>query len=142
MTHDSRDRGLLGRWGAWSPAAHGGFLAFWLVFIVAGFGLAGGAFGNEGVFQRLHSGEITTPGENHEGRQLLQAGGSTGFSTYTLTLEGVDLTDPQVGAAATRAVQDLVAVPGSPRPSTRSSCRAGRRVRRRRDAGHRWPDIG
>lgn len=111
MTHDSRDRGLLGRWGRLVSRRAWWVLAFWLVFIVAGLGVAGGAFGNEGVFQRLHSGEITTPGENHEGRQLLQAGGSTGFSTYTLTLEGVDLTDPQVAAAATRAVQDLVAVP-------------------------------
>lgn len=111
MTHDPRHGLLLRRWGRLVSTHARWVLAFWVAFIVAGFGLAGGAFGNEGVFSRLHSGEITVPGENRDGRDLLDKGGSTGFSTYTLTLEGVDLADPATARAAAAAVKDLMAIP-------------------------------
>ena len=66
--------------------------------------------GTPSLFDRLDSGEITVDGENQRGRELLAQGGATGFSTYTLTLTGVDLTDPAVASAAARAAQDLSAV--------------------------------
>jgi RND superfamily putative drug exporter len=85
-------------------------LVFWVLFIVAGFGLATGAFGTESLFDRLHSGEIVVPGENADGRAVLREAGASGFSTYTLTIEGVDLHDPAVATAAVAAVKDLTAI--------------------------------
>ena len=81
-----------------------------MVFVVAGFAVALGAVGTPSLFDRLDSGEITVDGENQRGRDLLAQGGATGFSTYTLTLTGVDLADPAVASAAAQAAQDLTAV--------------------------------
>lgn len=85
-------------------------LVFWVVFIVGGFATALGVFGTPSLFSRLHSGEILVPGENKDGRDLLTKGGSSGFSTYTLTIEGADLTSPAVAQAAGGAVKDLMAI--------------------------------
>lgn len=82
----------------------------WVVAIIAGFTISLGAFGGPSLFDRLHSGEILTPGQNQDGRDLLTRGGSTGFSTYTLTIEGAPLTDPEVTAAARQAVADLMTI--------------------------------
>ena len=81
-------------------------LVAWIVFLVAGLDLASGAFGNQSLFDRLHSGEIVVPGENADGREVLRQAGASGFSTYTLTVEGVALDDPAVSAAAVSAVKN------------------------------------
>ena len=90
MTEDPR-AGLLRRWGLFVGRHARVVVLAWCAFIVAGFVLALGVAGTPGLFDRLHSGEIIVPGENIDGRELLTRGGSTAFSTYTLTVEGADL---------------------------------------------------
>lgn len=110
VTPDLRGDRLLLRWGGFVARHARAVVLLWLVFIAAGFTVALGGFGGQSLFDRLHSGEILVPGENRDGRDLLTAGGSTGFSTYLLTLEGVDLQAPQVAAAAGQAAADLMTV--------------------------------
>ena len=109
-TLDGGRAGLLPRWGAVVARRATAVVVFWVVFVAAGFAVALGAVGTPSLFDRLDSGEITVDGENQRGRELLAQGGATGFSTYTLTLTGVDLSDPAVASAAARAAQDLSAV--------------------------------
>ena len=80
---------------------------FWVVFVVAGLGTALGAFGNPGLFDRLDSGEIVVDGENQQGRDILTEAGGSGFSTYSLLVQGVDLSDPTVAQAGADAVAAL-----------------------------------
>ncbi len=113
------------RHGAARPAPHGAFLhawgrfvarrapfivAFWLLFIVGGLGIAGGAFGNESLFSRLTSGEIKADGENQTGRDLLEKAGASGFQTYSLMVQGVDLHAASVAQAAQQAGKDISAL--------------------------------
>jgi RND superfamily putative drug exporter len=111
VTHDPRHGLLLRRWGRFVTRHPRSIVASWLAFIVAGFVLALGVAGTPALFDRLHSGEIVVPGENADGRDLLARGGSTGFSTYILTVEGVDLADPAVVRAAATAARDIGAIP-------------------------------
>ena len=108
--HDPRHGALLRRWGAVVARRAAGRRVVWAVLVVAGFGIALGAFGTPSLFDRLDSGEIVVDGENSAGRDLLATGGGSGFSTYTQTLTGVDLTDPAVATAAATAVKDLTAI--------------------------------
>ncbi|MEO5608479.1 MAG: MMPL family transporter [Ornithinibacter sp.] len=103
-------RSLLSRWGGVIARRATAVVVFWVVFVLVGFGTALGAFGNTGLFARLGSGEIVVDGENQQGRAVLTQAGGSGFSTYTLIVDGVDVADPSVAAAATRAVADLAAV--------------------------------
>ena len=102
--------GALRRWGGVVGRHPRAVLAFWVVFIVAGFGTALGAFGTPSLFDRVGSGEIVVDGENQAGRAVLTEAGGSGFSTYTLLVRGVDLEDPAVARAAAEAVRDLTAV--------------------------------
>ena len=108
--HDPRHGALLRRWGSLVARRARAVVAVWAVLVVAGFGVALGAFGTPSLFDRLDSGEIVVDGENQAGRDLLATGGGSGFSTYTQTLTGVDLTDPAVATAAATAVEDLTAI--------------------------------
>jgi RND superfamily putative drug exporter len=108
--HDPRHGVVLRRWGGTVARRARTVVVVWAVLVVAGFGLALGAFGTPSLFDRLDSGEIVVDGENQAGRDLLAKGGGSGFSTYTQTLTGVDLADPAVGTAATKAVQEITAV--------------------------------
>lgn len=85
-------------------------VVLWVVFIGAGFALAGGLLGTPSLFDRLHSGEIVAPGENADGRAVLRDAGASGFTTYTLTVEGVRLDAPLVAAAAVRSIERLTAI--------------------------------
>jgi RND superfamily putative drug exporter len=102
--------GALRRWGGVVGRHPRLVLGFWVVFIVAGFGTALGAFGTPSLFSRLDSGEIVVDGENRDGRTVLAEAGGSGFSTYTLLVEGVDLSDPEVARASAAAVADLTAI--------------------------------
>ncbi|MGL4743216.1 MAG: MMPL family transporter [Dermatophilaceae bacterium] len=82
----------------------------WALFIVAAFATALGLIGTPSLFDRLDSGEVVAEGENLTGREVLNAAGGSGFGTYTLTLDGVDLTEPGVARAAAAAVQRLTAI--------------------------------
>ncbi|GAA4388938.1 MMPL family transporter [Ornithinibacter aureus] len=100
----------LERWGRHVARRAKAIVIFWLLFIVVGFAVALGATGTPSLFSRLDSGEIVVAGENQDGRDLLAQGGGSGFSTYTQTLTGVDLSDPAVASAAASAVQSLSAI--------------------------------
>ena len=100
----------LERWGRHVARHAKAIVGFWVLFIVLGFAVALGATGTPSRFSRLDSGEIVVAGENQDGRDLLAQGGGSGFSTYTQTLTGVDLSDPAVASAAATAVQDLSAI--------------------------------
>ncbi|MBP6995827.1 MAG: MMPL family transporter [Phycicoccus sp.] len=107
MTSDPRQHRLLSRWGAFVARRARAVVLVWVLAIVAGFAVSLGLLGGPSLFDRLDSGEILTPGDNQDGRELLDRGGSTGFSTYTLTIEDAPLADPAVVAAAQQAVSDL-----------------------------------
>jgi putative drug exporter of the RND superfamily len=108
--HDPRHGALLRRWGSLVARRARAVVVVWAVLVVAGFGVALGAFGTPSLFDRLDSGEIVVDGENQQGRDLLATGGGSGFSTYTQTLTGVDLADPAVATAAATAVEDLTTI--------------------------------
>ena len=101
----------LARWGTWVSQHAGRVVAGWLVAIVLAFATALGGLG-EGLFPRLTNGDISAPGESEEGFALISEGEEGGFTSYTLMLEGVDPAAPEVAAAAGRAVQSLVKIPG------------------------------
>ncbi len=104
------DASLLTRWGGVVARRAGTIVVFWVVFVVAGLGTALGAFGNPGLFERLDSGEIVVDGENQQGRDILTEAGGSGFSTYSLLVEGVDQDDPTVARAGADAVAALLAI--------------------------------
>jgi len=108
--HDPQHGALLRRWGAVVARRARAVVVVWVVLVVAGFGVALGAFGTVSLFDRLNSGEIVVDGENQAGRDLLATGGGSGFSTYTQALTGVDLTDPKVATAGATAVKALTAI--------------------------------
>ncbi|MEI2777855.1 MAG: MMPL family transporter [Tetrasphaera sp.] len=99
----------------------------WLVAIALAFGAALGLLGTPGLFERVHSGDVSAPGENQTGLEVLGESGARGFRTYTLLLQGVDIEDRAVARAGTAAVRELrriehvadaanpVAVRGGPR---------------------------
>lgn len=84
----------------------------WVLLVLLGFAAAGGAFGNERLFDRLTTGEPTVPGENETGRDLVADSGSSGFQTITVRVDGVDVASPAVGRAARRAAEQVGALPG------------------------------
>ncbi|MCE1179607.1 MAG: MMPL family transporter [Micrococcales bacterium] len=83
----------------------------WLLFVVGGMGAATGAFGNESLFARLHSGDPSVDGEAQAGRDLLSGGDSTFHTTMHLT-SGVDLHSPVVWRAAGEGLRDLNGIDG------------------------------
>ncbi len=103
-------RPALERWGRFVAAHARSMLVGWLVFVAAGFAVALGGLGTPSLFDRLDTGEIVVDGENQDGRVVLSEAGGSGFSTYTLLVEGVDVTDPGVARTAAAAVQDVLAV--------------------------------
>jgi len=107
---DPRHGALLRRWGRVVGRHPRTILLTWVLLVVAGFAVAEGALGTQSVFDRLHSGEITAPGEAMTGRDLLTRAGVTSYATSTLLLEGVDLDSPTVARAAAQAVKDLTSV--------------------------------
>jgi RND superfamily putative drug exporter len=107
---DPRHGAPLRRWGRFVGRHAKAFVLAWLVFIVAGFAVADGGLGTDALFDRLHSGEVTSPGEARTGRDLLAQAGVTGFATYTLVVDGVDLSSGTVAQAATLAARDIAAI--------------------------------
>ena len=103
----------------------------WLAFIALGFSLALGALGNQALFERLSSGDVSVDGENAQGLALLAEGGAGGFSTYSLA-ERCGPRRSDGGRAARAAVTRLRAVDGSSPRSTPLSCRTDSPVPPRR----------
>lgn len=92
-------------------ARHPGWIVVaWLVVTVASFAAATGAFG-EGLFARLHTGQLTVPGESDEGLAVLTEYNTTGQS-LTLVVHGIDPADPGLVEPVGQAHQDLLAIDG------------------------------
>ncbi len=90
----------------------GRVVAAWVVVVVVGFALAGGLVG-EGLFGRLHSGDIRVPGQSRSGLDALSAasaGGSAG-PRYTMVASGADVSRPGAAAAASTAVRTISEIP-------------------------------
>jgi len=111
-THPDRSRSLLSRLGRGLARRPRTVVATWLLLVIAGFGVAGGALGGGSLFNRLHTGEPTVSGENIHGRNLLTAAGQSSLSTYTVRVDGVDLASPAVTRAALQTAGVIKDVPG------------------------------
>lgn len=86
------------------------FLVAWLVAVVAGFGAASGAFGNEALFDRLQAGDAPqVPGESTTGRELLAASDTTG-TVLQLLVDDTDPQDPALRGLVTGARPGLAAI--------------------------------
>ena len=68
----------------------------WTVLVVAFFALALGGVTGQGLFDRLHSGDATTPGEAQDARDLLNDAGGGELATDTLMVHGSPATEPVV----------------------------------------------
>ncbi|WP_235545643.1 MMPL family transporter [Phycicoccus sp. Soil802] len=110
--HPDRSRSALSHLGAALGRRPGVVVVTWVLLVLLGFAAAGGAFGNERLFDRLTAGEPTVPGENETGRDLIADSGSSGFQTITVRVDGVDVSSPAVGQAAQRAAQQVGELPG------------------------------
>lgn len=113
MGRHSRVRGsLLSRLGRGMARHPGRVVLAWVVLSLLGFALAGGAVG-EGLFPRLHSGDIKVPGQSQSGFDALDAqrSGSAQGPTYTMVARGARVTAAATAKAAARAVKDIAAVP-------------------------------
>jgi RND superfamily putative drug exporter len=110
LTDVGNDLGVLQALGR-GIARHPGLIVLaWFAITFASFAAATGAFG-EGLFARLHSGQLTVPGESDEGLAILMQASTTGQS-LTLLVQGVDPTDPGLVEPVSRAHQDLLEIPG------------------------------
>ena len=110
---DTADRpSLLRRWGEVIGEHPWRVVAAWAVLVAMSFALALGALGNEPLFDRLGSGEISSPGDARDARDLVEAAGGGGYADDTMIMRGVDLTDTQAQAAALEALADLNDVNG------------------------------
>ena len=110
--HPDRSRSGLSRLGRAIAHRPKTVMLVWLLLVAAGFGVATGAFGGESLFGRLHSGEPSVSGENGTGRDLLTKAGASQLSTYTVRVDGVDVTAPQTQRAALEVAQRVKAIPG------------------------------
>ena len=111
-SHPDRSGSALSHLGARLGRRPGLVVVSWVLLVLLGFAAAGGAFGNERLFDRLTTGEPTVPGENESGRDLIADSGSSGFQTITVRIDGVDVANPAVAQAAQRTAQQLGALPG------------------------------
>ena len=109
--HPDRSSSLLSRLGTGLAHHPRAVVVAWVAFIVLGYATALGAFGNERLFDRLSTGEPTVSGENLDGRNLIVEHGQSQLTTYTVRVDGVDLSSPQVARAATEAARRVDAMP-------------------------------
>lgn len=113
MTRTPTRRSALYRWGVLTGRRPWAVVTTWLVLVVLSFATALGAVTGEGLFDRLHSGDIVAPGEADRASALLDSAGGGGFTTDTLLVEGVaDLADRDVARGNADAVQAIADVDG------------------------------
>lgn len=92
-----RDRPtLLHRLGTGTARHPWAVVGTWAVLVVSFFALALGGVTGQGLFDRLHSGEMTTPGEAQQARDLLADSGGSELASDTLMVSGSPATDPFV----------------------------------------------
>ncbi len=98
---------LLHRWGRLMGRRPRTVLLVWALLTVLAFSLALGAVTGRGLFDDLHSGDITAPGQAKEAQELLIDAGGGDFATETLVVEGAAATNPFVRAKVARAVKRI-----------------------------------
>ncbi len=109
--HRRRPDPALVRWGALTARHPWRVVLVWALLAIAAFTVAVAGVGGPSLFSRLSTGEPTVPGEAMTGRSLLAAAEPPRPSVL-LTLDGVDLADPSVAAAARTAAADITALDG------------------------------
>lgn len=94
--HRGRQSTLLHRLGTLTGRHPWVVVMTWLALVVAFFALALGGVTGQGLFDRLHSGDATTPGEAQDARELLTDAGGGELASDTLMVHGSPATDPVV----------------------------------------------
>lgn len=84
----------------------------WVVVIALSFAAALGALGNQPLFDRLQSGDITTPGDAQRATDLMTEAGGGSFADDTLVVRDVDITDPFVLQHVGPPLRRIHATPG------------------------------
>ena len=84
----------------------------WAVLIGATFAVAIGGVGGGGLFDRLHSSDMESPGEARAASQMLTDAGSGSFASDTLLMTGVDFDDPRVIGKNLLALQRITNIEG------------------------------
>ena len=110
--HPDRTASALSHLGAFIGRHPKTVVVVWLVAVVAAFGGATGAFGNQSLFDRLQSGDPAVAGENLQGRDQLVAAGRSATSTHLLQVTRADAAAPATVAAVKAAAADLARIPG------------------------------
>lgn len=87
-------------------------LITWLVLIGATFAVAIGGVGGGGLFDRLHSNDMESPGQAREASRMLSDAGSGSFASDTLLMTGVDFEDQRVIGKNLLALQRISAING------------------------------
>lgn len=79
----------------------------WIALVVAFFTLALGGVTGQGLFDQLHSGDATTPGEAQDARDLITEAGGGDLASDTLMVSGSPATDPFVRKGVGEAVKRI-----------------------------------
>ena len=111
-SHASPRRPLLERWGRLVGRHPRSVSLLWLAAVLVSFGLALGAFGNQALFDRLHSSDIEAPGDASTARELLTEAGGGDFADDSLIVRDVDLTVPSVQLRVGQALERINEIPG------------------------------
>ncbi len=101
----------LARLGAATARHPWRFIVTWLVLVVAAFAVAVGGVGGQSLFDRLHSGSPSSPGEAQQGQDLLVELAPTG-ERLMLQVHGADLRAAAALTAAATATKDLQLISG------------------------------
>jgi RND superfamily putative drug exporter len=101
----------LARLGAATARHPWRFIVTWLVLVVAAFAVAVGGVGGQSLFDRLHSGSPSSPGEAQQGQDLLVELAPTG-ERLMLQVHGADLRAAAALTAAAAATKDLQLISG------------------------------
>jgi RND superfamily putative drug exporter len=101
----------LARLGAATARHPWRFVLTWLFIVGAAFALAVGGVSGQSLFDRLHSGSPSSPGEAQQGADLLAELAPTG-ERLMLQVRGANLGAPEAPTAAAAATEDLETISG------------------------------
>lgn len=110
--HRAPRRTLLHRLGALTGRRPRTVVLTWVGLVVVSFALALGGVTGQGLFDQLHSGDVTTPGEAQQARDLVVDAGGGELATDTLMVSGSPATDPFVRRAVAEPVRRIHAMDG------------------------------
>lgn len=105
--HRVRKATLLHRLGTLTGRHPWAVVTTWLALVAAFFALALGGVTGQGLFDQLHSGDATTPGEAQDARERLADAGGGELATDTLMVSGSDATSPVVRKGVAEPVKRI-----------------------------------